>query len=247
MVNVNEMKWSFSRLNAFYTCKYAWYLTYVEKKQGLDNAFTQYGKFMHKLLEEYAKGETLIENLPDKWMRNYKKEVPLKFPKSKFCNMDVLYYSRGKNYLDEFEGFGEVQIISSEEKYPFEFNGYNSTAIIDLIVTNEDGEIEIIDHKSKSKFKSKRELREYLRQLYFYCIPIKELFDEYPKIMTFNLFQKQEMVSTYFNIDTLHETEQWVLKTIDLISKEKDWEGCYNQFFCEVLCGHRKTCMYNEF
>lgn len=246
LVNVKDMKWSFSRLNAFTGCKYAWYLTYVEKRKGLDNAFTQYGIFMHHLLEKYAKGEIPAQDLVKEYIKHYKKHVPFQFPNNAFCDLGMLYYTRGEKYLEEFKGFGDYTIVSSEKEYIFDFEGYKCTAIIDLIVRNSDGKLEIIDHKSKSEFKTKKEMKEYARQLYFYCIPIYDMYKEYPVKMTFNMFQKQNMVSINFDMKEFEETKQWVLETIQTIEKEDKWQCEYDSFFCSCLCSHRKTCMYND-
>lgn len=52
---IDNMIWSFSRLNSFCICKYEWYLQYIEEAEGTNNFYAEFGKFCHKILEMYAK------------------------------------------------------------------------------------------------------------------------------------------------------------------------------------------------
>ena len=54
---IKDMTWSYSRVKAFDMCPYGWYLKYIQKIRGKDMFFSSYGSFVHKLLEQYYKGE----------------------------------------------------------------------------------------------------------------------------------------------------------------------------------------------
>ena len=62
---VNNMTWSFSRLNGFGTgCKYCWFENYANKrKDSTNNAFAEYGLMMHEILEGLDKKELMLWDL----------------------------------------------------------------------------------------------------------------------------------------------------------------------------------------
>lgn len=53
-----KFKWSFSKLSAFETCPMGFRLQYLDRVPSEGNAFSDYGTFCHKLLEEWALNET---------------------------------------------------------------------------------------------------------------------------------------------------------------------------------------------
>ena len=72
---IDNMIWSFSRLNSFCICKYEWYLQYIEEAEGTNNFYAEFGKFCHKILEMYAKGELGLFELSDYFVEHYDEEV----------------------------------------------------------------------------------------------------------------------------------------------------------------------------
>ena len=57
----------------------------------------------------------------------------------------------------------------------------------------------MLDHKSKGKFKSKKEQAEYARQLYVYAKYVKEKYGKFPKVLIFNMFNAGELIKIPFN------------------------------------------------
>ena len=98
---IDNMKWSYSRLNSFYQCKYSWYTQYIEYVVGEQNAFAQYGSLCHKILEMYAKGDLLSFQLADYFIENFDKEITYDFPKNK-----KLSYNRCKERMPFSEDDG---------------------------------------------------------------------------------------------------------------------------------------------
>ena len=62
---IKDMVWSYSRIKAFYDCPYRWYLKYIRKLHGKDMFFSDYGSFVHKLIELYYRGEKTQSQLCD--------------------------------------------------------------------------------------------------------------------------------------------------------------------------------------
>ena len=142
-------------------------------------------------------------------------------------------------------------------KYPF--IGY-----IDLVLLDKtDGEYVVWDHKSKSKFTSEREKKEYLRQLYLYAGYVKEKYGKFPKELTFNMFRANEIVTEPFNETDYEAAVDWFVSTIDKIyettafldkiaisyyEKMKDLSDFKrDDFFCNNLCDSRKSCERSKY
>ena len=246
LMQINNMTWSYSRINAFNTCPYMWYLTYIRNFKGEGNAYSSTGTFSHSILERYAKGKLYIWDLLDEFVNNYDKEVPYKFPPNKYVDLGEKNYNSGVEYFTNFEGFDEIgEIIDAEIKVTTDLEDwdvkYQFTGFIDLLLKKDDEYI-VLDHKSKGKFKSKKEQSEYARQLYVYAKYVKEKYGKFPKTLIFNMFNAGELIKIPFNKTDYEEAINWCVDTINKIKEEIKFDKNVNNFFCDNLCNHRKIC-----
>jgi hypothetical protein len=250
---IDNMTWSYSRLNSFDDCPYAWKLNYIEENRGQDGFFGQFGSFCHYLLEKFAKNELSMFELSQVYEDEYAKHITYKAPPNKYVDLGQKYYNVGKEYFDNFTGFGEYEVIDVERKVQFMIDKYKITGYIDLIVKNKDGEIEIVDHKSKdlkarttrkTPTKSDVELDHYLMQLYLYSIPVYESEGKYPTKLNFNAFRNGTWIQEDFKLEKLEETKQWVVDTINKIKSEDKFLPKSEQFFCWYLCSMRDRCSF---
>jgi hypothetical protein len=241
LVDVKAMQWSFSRLNSFHGCKHAWYRSYILKERGEGNSFAEYGLLVHAIFEAYAKGDLEVYELVDEFEKQYDSKV-WDFPPNKYVDLSESYKNQGIEYFTNFDGFDDYKIIGIEKKIEFKIEDYKFIGYIDSLLEDKDENLIIQDYKSKAKFKSKKEKKEYARQLYIYTIPIIEEYKKNPYKLIFNMFRKNEIVEIPFNIKDLEEAKKWVLDTIGMISKEKNFDATVNDFFCNQLCNHRATC-----
>lgn len=257
---LDKIVWSFSSVNSFATCPKNFYMRRIEKVSTKNNAFAQWGSYMHSLLEAYFKGEADFFDLSFMYMDDYKKNVIEKFPSNRYVDLEESYYEAGMEYLNNFEGLdSNYEVIAVELECKTIFGDYNFIGYIDLVLRDKtDGKLMIWDHKSKSKFSSKRELSEYLRQLYLYAAYIKEIYGEYPKTLSFNMFRAGEIVVVDFNKDDCDAAVEWFINSIkkiyettifdDKISlayyeKMKDIDTFKrDDFFCNNLCDTREHC-----
>ena len=252
---IRNMRWSYSRINSFETCKYAWFLTYIKELPSINNFFSDYGLFIHSILEKYLKKELSIFELVDYYENNYKKNVKCKappYPKG----MAERYYEDGLAYLENFEGFGELEIISVESKMRFTTEeGYEFGGYIDLIAKDTDGEYIVIDHKSSNIFKKKTtkkygeeividttKLKGYKKQMYLYATDVKDKFGKFPKELRLNLFRMNKEHIIPFDEQEYNETIAWANECINSILSEKDFKEHISEYFCRQLCGVRKSC-----
>lgn len=238
--------YSFSKLSSFDTCPYCWYLKYIEHKKGKTNAFSSYGTFVHKLLEQYAKGEVKLNDLSFLYEWEYEDAIPEEFPPSRFSDLGELYHRQGLEFFQNFEGFPDYEIIGSEIKFEIEIGNSKFIGIIDLLLKDKEGHYVIVDYKSKGKFKSKKEKAEYARQLYLYAMYVKEKFGEFPKEMKFYLIRARDTVEIVFDEKALQEAIDWMEKTIEDIENAWVYEKTPDEFFCNYICDYRDECDKGE-
>ena len=212
------MRWSFSSVNTYNTCPQAFRLGYLDALPRVDNAFSDWGTFMHSIMERYFKHDLEFFELSQVYVDGYAEAVKNKFPPNKFCDLSKRYYDAGKDYLDNFDGlFEDCEIVGVEQKVKLNIDGRPFVGVIDLLLRGPDGFI-VADHKSKSAFKSKREQAEYARQLYLYALYVKEKYGEWPVKLVFHMVRSGgELVEIPFVEDDAMAAKQWFLDTIDAI------------------------------
>lgn len=240
-------KYSCSRLGMFEQCPYQYYLTYIKPENGKvdrgeDNAFAQFGSFVHRILEGYGHGELAEYELLGEYQKNYGKNVTLDFPANAFVNLADSYYSDGEAFFAEFDGFGDQTVIGTEEYFESTIDDFVFCGYVDLVLKDRGGRITVRDWKSASNIK-KNDVK--IRQLYAYCMFVKEKFGRYPDHLEFGLFRKQKYVRFPFEIQKYEETIQWIKDTVAKIRSCQEWGLNYNDFYCTNLCGHRGICEIN--
>lgn len=239
-----DWKWSYSQLNSFDTCKKMFYEIYINKNRGSQNAFGQFGTFMHGIMEMYGNGEINLNELVSYYKLNYSKNVPLTFPESKFCNMEDIYYSGGLRYLTNFYGFKDKTIHCE-----YNVNGlietndgesHNFGGIIDRVSMDQNGDIILSDYKSKSNFKTKAERNKYYRQLYVYAYLFWKSEGVIPKKLRFVLMRAKTedkvVVEKDFDFAEMNDSINWLKETITSILSCKEWNESESEFFCKSLC-----------
>jgi transcription initiation factor IIE alpha subunit len=132
------------------------YLQYIECKPQYDNCFAQFGTLCHSVLEKYATGELEIYELVDDYMNRFDTEVNQPFPPNKYVDLREKYYNQGHDYFESFAGFDDYKLLDIEKRFEINmFDKFTFTGVIDLVVNDADGNLIIIDHKSKTIFKRK--------------------------------------------------------------------------------------------
>ncbi len=241
---LDGMTWSYSRLNTYQTCPHAFMLNYIEKKRPLrSNAFAEYGTFCHKLLQMYFDGKADFYELAEIYRNDYDINVMCEFP-AFYSDLSEKYYNDGLKFFNEFEGISDnYRIIGTEQEFNTTFAGKPFTGFIDLILQDKtDGKYIIVDHKSKSRFGSKKEKTEYFRQLYLYSVYIKEYSGEFPDQLAFNMFRTGTTVKEKFAVDNFHETVSWTEFLLDMIYSDEEFPKNKNEFYCKNICDVRDFC-----
>ncbi len=247
--------WSFSRVNAYATCPKMFFDTYILGLKRENNAFAQYGSFVHLLLEKYYSGQLPSDQLESEYRELYPLFVDKEFPTTKMAEG---YYNDGlKFFTGFFDPFCDYKPMGCEVSIRTRIRNRPFVGYIDLLMTR-NGSIAIADHKSKKQFKSKAELDEYARQLYLYAYYVYETYGEYPNKLMFNTFRSGVVEEIDFDRSAFDEALSWFESTIEKIYAEKKWKDAiylkykssgkklsdykYPDFFCQNICSMRGTC-----
>ena len=255
---IDNMIWSFSRLNSFCICKYEWYLQYIEEAEGTNNFYAEFGKFCHKILEMYAKGELGLFELSDYFVEHYDEEVK-EFVYHKTADIRENYKQKAIEYFDNIDiDFGKYEILGIEKKCDFEINGYKFTGYIDLLLREKDtGKIVLIDHKSskypygkKGKLlkSEKDKFQQYKRQLYLYSIQVFNEYGVFPDRIGWNYFGDRKWDFLDFNKEDYEEAKKWAIDTLEEVRNISEFPPTVDFYYCHNLCKFRNSyCEYKNY
>lgn len=258
---LDKIIWSFSSVNSYTNCPRCFKFERIDKVSKVQNAFAEWGSFMHSLFERYFSGELEFFELAPLYEKDYKKNVKETFPYNRYVDLSEKYYNTGLEYLSEFEGMPEnYEVLGVEEKANLVVDGRPFVGYIDLVLRDRNSNALVVwDHKSKADFKNDQEHMEYLRQLYLYAEYVKEKYGEYPAQLTFNMFRVGKIVESDFDQNELDATKRWFIGTIEKIYEDREFKdkieiSCFenfkdldaykpgSDFFCANLCGARMYC-----
>ena len=253
---INISTFSFSRLNSFSNgCKYEWYLHYVQCVKAENSFFSEYGSFLHRILQSYEEGELSLFELNDYYEEHFSENVPHDAPPNKYVDIKQSYYEKGLDYLNNIDlDLDKYEILGVEKEVRFQISGKDFIGYIDLLLKEkETGKIIILDHKSASikilkngkVSKSDQEhVREFIRQLCLYAIPIIEEYGHVDELW-WNLFKDKNWLKMPFNKGDYDEAIKWAEDTLTLIENEKNWFPNPDSYYCNFLCGQRNhACEY---
>lgn len=241
-----ENRYSYSKLTSFNTCKFGYRKRYIEHQRGIGNCFSSYGTLLHSILERYGKGELSIESLLDTYEWEFGTSVSEQFPNTKYCpDMRKLYYNQGLDFLSNFKGYSNIDILDVETEFDIPLYDWIFTGVIDFVfIDKKTNELILRDWKSKSSFKNKQEEAEYRRQLYLYCIYIKNRYGRYPDKLQFYLLRKNKIIEACFKEEDLLEAVNWANNTVKEIRQCWSYPPSPDAWFCNYLCNHRTSCPY---
>lgn len=248
---IDEMTWSYSRIESFDSCMYKWFLKYIKHYKEEPQFYSSYGSFMHKLIELYYKGIISRDEMKIKFLLDFKKEVKGLRPDQGIVEK---YISYGYEYLNRFRPF-KFDMIDVEKRVYFNIDGMRFVGVIDYLGKDTDSGLVIVDNKSRNlKPRSKRqkptikdkELDDMLRQLYIYSAAIKQEFGKYPKLLCFNCFKSGVFIEEPFVQSEYDKAIEWVKTQIETIKNESEFNPNIDYFTCKYLCGLNNICEYHN-
>ena len=97
---IEDMVWSYSRIESFDSCPYKFYLKYISEEEDEPRFYAQYGSFMHRILEKYYRGELPKDEMLTEFLLNFSTEVKGERP---YGNIVGNYIQKGSEYIKNFE------------------------------------------------------------------------------------------------------------------------------------------------
>lgn len=200
---IDDMTWSYSRIEAFNDCPYRFFLKYIKRCKDSDKFYASYGSFIHKLIEQFYRNELNKDEMLMTFLTDFSKEVRGIRPKDTTVQK---YIEAGCEYLKGFSAF-PFNMIDVEKRVEFSLEGYNFIGFIDYL-GEKNGKIYIVDNKSRDlKPRSNREnptvkdkeLDLMLRQLYIYSIAVEQEYGVLPEALCFNCFRTGVFIKERFD------------------------------------------------
>lgn len=250
-VIIQDMTFSYSRLNTFDFCRYKWLLQYIlGVPKSSDCFFSSYGVFIHDILAKFYKGEGNNEALSLYYLENYFNQVVGKPQKNSTA---INYFRAGLDMVSNLAPTTE-KILDVEQEVHWTLGGREYIGYVDIVARDDSG-IAILDHKNrdlkprsvrKKPTKTDEELDAYLRQLYLYSIPIQAQYGAYPASLQFNCFRKGVRIKEAFDKDVFDATCEWAINKANEIECNDDWSPSMDFFGCNYLCDVRNECEYYQ-
>lgn len=247
---IENMTWSYSRVESFDTCPYRFFLKYISQCEETDKFYASYGRFMHKLIEKFYRGELSKDGMLMEFLSGFSNNVRGIRPQESTVQK---YIKCGAKYLTCFQPF-KYNMVDVEKRVDFDIGGMKFVGFIDFL-GELDGEYYIVDNKSRNlKPRSKRkkqtqkdkELDEMLRQLYVYSAAIKQEYGKFPKALCFNCFKNGVFIEEPFDKNAYENTISWVKKKIKEIKETDDFPPNMDFFTCFYLCSMSDHCLYDQ-
>jgi hypothetical protein len=243
-LKLNEMVWSFSRVNSFEQCPLGWWYNYHLKiNRHVGNAFSDFGTLCHGIIERQMifrlNGCPTMSNerMREEFQNGFYQMKWGKFPSS---DMKRSYLYDGINYFTNWDSFKDYDVKAVEHFVNFQIDGYNCLGGMDLLL-EKDGELYLIDHKGTKPYEGEKR-EKMMKQLYFYCPAIKKEFGKYPDHLGWNFFRKNKLDIMDLDLEKYAETVSWFKETVELLKNTKGFPAKPDPFFCNRICSHRLTC-----
>lgn len=245
---IDDMTWSYSRIKTFFDCPYRFFLKYIHGAKERDMFYSNYGKFMHDLINKYISGQISRENMKIEYILNFDRMAKGIKPSEKTV---IRYFEDGINYINNISDM-PFDRVATEKSYKFKIDGEKFVGVLDFLGKKND-DLYIVDHKSKIiKPRSKNKnattsnncLDEMLMQLYIYSEPVLEEFGRYPKELCFNCFRNGTLVREKFDEDRFYNSKNWVTDSINEIKNCDEFNPKIDYYKCNYICGLNSQCEY---
>lgn len=211
--------------------------------------YASYGKFVHRIIELYYRGELRKDDMLQYFLANFSDRVRGDRPSASIVTN---YVNDACEYFKNFEPL-PFEMVDVEKNFEIDIDGHKFVGVIDYL-GEKDGEFYIVDHKSRAlKQRSKRKKKtvndnaidDMLRQLYIYSECVYREHGKYPAGLCFNCFRNGEFIVEPFDKDAFADALEWAKITIRRIENAEEFYDLQDYFKCSWLCGYGKVCDYN--
>lgn len=228
MLDVKNIRWSWSRVNSFYMaligkgCFLDWHKAYIQGMRGEGNWFASVGLVVHDVLEEYVRGDLSEWDVSDSFVEKFTniKDKPLAQRMAQSYYNNLYNFFSGELFIDFFDKFSAFE---TEEERNFDVGGYNFVGFPDLAGEHSEYGLCLVDYKTAKPYEGE-ELEHNIKQLYLYSIPFMESYGDYPDNLIFMHPRHSELKVIPYEIEKLGETMKWCIETIEKIATWNDWK-----------------------
>jgi len=253
---VDNIRFSFSNVTSFETCRGGWKLNYIDKKKGISNFFAQYGNLVHSCMEGYFRGEIDAFDISAYYKNNYStvvKASPPPYPKGMADN----YKQQGQEFFDNFSfNIDDYDVLGVEETAFFDLQMADRKLKFitkpDLLLRQKDFDIvTLLDFKTSNPFRvtkkglieDKRKTVNYYKQLYIYSHAIRETMGINVAVIGLWFPRANEIIYKDWDKEEEDEVMVWLREGIENILKEEDFPfDNSDSYFCSNLCSVRHYC-----
>ena len=256
---IDQIVFSYSSLNTYYTCPYSFKLNYIDKRDKLENFFGQYGSLIHDTIFQYFSDKLDVYELTGYFLENYDKVMtspPPPYP----AGMEAKYKEGGIEFFNNFSfDKSKYDIKLMEEKIDVELeNGLKFVAKPDLVLFNKEmGTFALMDYKTSAPFRvdkrsgkeivDKKKLEGYYTQMYLYTYSLRNfLFTPIDHIVLW-FTRPEKHLTVLWNEEHEKQAVAWLLETVEKIKADEEFIPCdvvKNNYFCRNLCSVRESCEY---
>lgn len=245
---ISDFTWSYSRIQSFFSCRYQFFLRYILGLREQPLFFSDYGGFIHQIMEQYLRGELAEQDLSLHYLSHFREAVVGQAPNQKIFQR---FFEDGLRYLSHPQ-FPYPAPLAVESRFSFSVERLPFVGIVDCLA-EDNGQLILLDHKSRSlkprsgratPTKTDQELDDYLRQLYLYAIPVREQYGRFPDRLAFNCFRTGTLIQEPFQPERVEAVKAWAKEAVDTITENEDWSPDLDFWKCRYLCGLHHQCEY---
>ena len=159
--------YSISKINLYHNCQYAYYLSYINKEDRVQNIYSYAGGYIHDILEKIYDNDLKYD------ITNIKKDFEDMILECELLGYKFPTEQIRKNWISDMTHFVsnykklDMDVLMTEEQILMNIDNIWFQGFIDIIKQNENS-IDILDWKTSSKFSGKDKLRDAGRQLLLY-------------------------------------------------------------------------------
>jgi len=250
---INKMTFSYSNINTFETCRYAWYLTYIEKKERRTNFYSEFGSFAHNILEDFFLDKLAIYELLPYYKEHYTENIKSPNPFGFGKDLGRLYYDQGYKFFENFDfDKSRFDIIQAEEFTIAQIKDIKVTIKPDIILRNkENGKTILVDYKSSNPYLNGKlsfnKIIGYRKQINLYAAILWHKKKIETNEMWLWFFRTGGIEKFPISISAVSKDLEWFFSVVKNIKCEESFEpNTGNKFFCSELCGVRYCCPFKD-
>jgi CRISPR/Cas system-associated exonuclease Cas4 (RecB family) len=253
---IDKMVFSYSNASTFETCNLAWKLTYIDKENRQENAFSGFGNLGHDILEKFFIGKIEIFEMLPYYVEHYNEYIKSAFPITFGKDLAPIYYQQGYNFFENFNfDKNKYDVIETETFTVAKINDINITTKPDMLLKEkESGKIILLDYKSANPYNANHKLIKskidgYKKQLNLYANILWSEREVKVDEEWLWFFRTGEIEKFPVNVMEASNDMAWFLDVIEKIKNEEKFipnTNKENKWFCQNLCGVSENCFYRD-